>query len=125
MKILITGSRNWTNRKIIEAELIKLPKDTILVHGSAPGADSTAGSVGKYLGFDVRPYPANWKEFGLSAGPQRNQKMLDKEHPDKDGMYINRTYIFHEDPLLGKGTKDMYSRIIIAKPEIEIIKIII
>jgi hypothetical protein len=46
--------------------------------------------------------------------------MIDEEHPDKDGLYIDRGYLFHEDPGLGKGTKDMRQRLDLAKPVIDV-----
>ncbi len=53
MKILVTGSREWTKRDPIRRELSKYPAGTILVHGAADGADSIAGEIGKELGFII------------------------------------------------------------------------
>ena len=111
MKVLVCGSREWVEQAPIERELRKLPPGTIIVHGACRGADNIAGYVAKLLGFEVRPYPADWDFYGPSAGILRNKKMLDKEHPDKAGVRIDKALAFHRDPNLGKGTKDMVKRL--------------
>lgn len=120
MKVLVCGSREWVDQASIARELAKLPPDTILVHGACRGADNIAGYVGRLLGFKIRPYKANWTDFKKGAGPIRNQEMLDKEHPDSDGLYIDKVLAFHEDPRLGKGTRDMVGRANRAVPYIEV-----
>jgi hypothetical protein len=54
----------------------------IVVHGDCRGADRLAEDWGKFHKKDVRPYPANWLEYGRFAGPLRNAEMLAKEKPD-------------------------------------------
>ena len=120
MKVLVFGSRKWMNQGAVERELKRLPPGTIVVHGAAPGADNIGGYAASRLGFEVRPYPANWKEHGPAAGPLRNQQMLDEEHPDKQGVVLDLAICFHEDPHLGKGSKDMRERIQLAEPAIEL-----
>jgi hypothetical protein len=97
--IIICGSRTWTNETIIENYLDTVPKDTIIVHGAARGADRIAGKVAKRLGFEVREYPAQWEQFGLRAGPMRNIQMLEVEHP-------RRVVAFRMDGV-SKGTDHM------------------
>lgn len=90
MKVLVTGSRNWTDRAVIVAAL-KTCGATVVVHGAQAtrddrgipiaGADWHAAEATKELGIVQLPYPAKWREFGRSAGPRRNQQMLD-ENPD-------------------------------------------
>jgi len=120
MKILVCGSRDWVDQGAIEKELAKLPKGTILIHGACRGADNIAGYVGGKLGFRVHIYPAGWAEHGKKAGVLRNQLMLDREHPDGNGKFIDLCFAFHEDPGLGKGTKDMVERASKAHPLIPI-----
>jgi len=113
MKILVTGSREWVEPGPIERELKHYPKGTILVHGACRGVDNIAADIGKRLGFIVRAYPVlddDWEMLGPVAGHLRNQKMLDDEHPDEDGILIDKVFAFHEDPDLGKGTRDMINR---------------
>lgn len=105
----MTGSREWCDEALVAKVLAKYPKGTILVHGDAHGADRIAAKVGRKLGFDVRPYPANWDAYGNAAGRLRNQEMLDKEGPFDEAL------AFHDDPNLGKGTFDMVIRLKRAK----------
>lgn len=120
MKILVSGSRKWVEQAPIERELRRFPRGTILVHGGARGADNIAGYVGERLGFIVRVYPADWDQYGKRAGPLRNVLMLEREHPDKDGVYVDHWLAFHEDPSLGKGTRNMLWLVEKATPAITI-----
>lgn len=79
MKILVTGSRKWTNTKVIEQAILDA-KAQIVVHGAAPGADFIAEAVCKKHQINYRGYPAKWNRIGKSAGPQRNTEMLNAEH---------------------------------------------
>lgn len=60
--------------------------DTVtLIHGDAKGADQLSEQVLKRDfkgGFIVERYPADWNRNKKSAGPIRNQRMLDEGKPD-------------------------------------------
>jgi len=84
--ILVTGSRDWTDKNIIEKtlkELIIPPQCLpVLVHGACPsGADAIAHTVAENLKWTVRKYPADWQKFKKQAGPIRNKLMIDTEQP--------------------------------------------
>nr|QBK88147.1 MAG: DNA recombination-mediator protein A [Marseillevirus LCMAC202] len=104
MKILVAGSRNYTNRRKIHNVLSVLPSDTVVVHGDCRGADRISASVATELGMSVNSYPADWEQYGRAAGPIRNQKMLDEGG-------IEKAIIFHECLAESKGTKDMLARL--------------
>lgn len=111
MRILITGDRDWTYGRGIRSVLESmqsasgLPFEMItIVHGDARGADKLAGYHAALLGFKVEPYPAEWKRFGLGAGPKRNQKMLESG--------VNFCLAFHDRIHESKGTRDMVTRCI-------------
>lgn len=108
MKVLICGSRDWLWAEPIERELRKLPPRSIIVHGAAPGADSLADSLAKQLGFEVRPYPADWTAHGRSAGPIRNANMLKREHTPEEP--IDLVLAFSKDFVRSQGTRDMVNR---------------
>jgi hypothetical protein len=74
-----------------------------VITGGCRGADSLAILAAKELGFDYRVYPANWSKYGKSAGPKRNQNMIDIEKPVL-------VIAFHDDIDNSKGTKDMLKR---------------
>lgn len=76
MRILICGSRDWNNRKRIEDEFTRIPKDSVIVHGGAKGADTIAGDIATKLGMMVEVHKADWKKHGKSAGIVRNYEML-------------------------------------------------
>lgn len=119
MKILVCGSRDWTNVNIIRRELEKYSslivpgeEEKTIIHGAATGADSIAGAVGTQLGFCVRSYPAPCDEYRArgnprAAGPVRNSEMLRKEHPDFDGIPIDLCLAFTKNLERSRGTKDM------------------
>ena len=86
MRILVTGSRNWTDKVTIaqairEAWLVAgRPYGVTVVHGGARGADYIAGVYAKRLGFSVEVHAlddAAWNKYGKAAGPIRNKEMVD------------------------------------------------
>ena len=95
VKVLITGSRGWTDKGIIRSALIDWHA-THVVHGACPvrniapygqrpiwaSADGLADQAAKELGIPVTPYPADWHRFGHRAGFIRNAEMLRLEKPD-------------------------------------------
>lgn len=82
--VIITGSRDYTDRAKIQTVLCELEKelgDFRFVDGKARGADT--------IGFEIyttvlhqrhyQRYAADWKTYGKAAGPIRNKQMLDAE----------------------------------------------
>jgi hypothetical protein len=76
MRVLVCGSRHWTDPAPIRAALAPLPADTVIVHGAAPGADMLAAALAEARGLAVEPHPAEWATYGRRAGPLRNEAML-------------------------------------------------
>lgn len=95
---LFCGSRDWSDRQGIRAEVEALPADSIVMEGGARGADRIAREEAQALGINVATVPALWRRFGRSAGPRRNEAML-RLRPD----------IVHAYPLGGPGTAHMIS----------------
>lgn len=78
MRILVTGSREWTDRDAIEQALGRIPDGPhTLIHGNARGADLIACETAHALGWEIWGFPADWKRHGKAAGPIRNRQMLD------------------------------------------------
>lgn len=115
MIVLVCGSRDWNNKDLIVQELQNCPGITKVIHGACRGADILAGQVAKELSILVEEYPADWDRYGLSAGPRRNQQMLDEGKPD----YV---LAFHDDINKSKGTRDMINRTIKAGIKYKIIR---
>lgn len=75
MRVIICGSREWTDRDAIANRLFDLPTDTVIVHGAARGADRIAGQEAQKLGLLVEEHPADWDYYGKRAGFVRNDRM--------------------------------------------------
>ena len=84
MRILITGSRDWTDRSAIIGSIAQvgeksgvLPQDVTIVHGHCPtGADAIADEMAHALGCQIERHPADWATHGKAAGPIRNAHMV-------------------------------------------------
>jgi hypothetical protein len=84
MRILVCGGRNFLDYEAIMFFLSRFnPKESVLIHGHAQGADQLAMHYATLTGWsDIRGYPANWRVHGKAAGPIRNKRMLDDGKPD-------------------------------------------
>ncbi len=78
MRVAVTGDRHYTDKDHVFEVLDRL-SPSFLVSGGATGVDEFAYEWAKAnLPETCRPVvKAEWKKFGLAAGPIRNQKMLD------------------------------------------------
>lgn len=98
-RLLVSGSRNHTDTELIRAVLVcagrRLGRDTVLVHGAAPGVDSIAAGIWEAWGLPVEAHPADWTRcvpgcpplhrkvrrdgdtWCPTAGHRRNQAMVD------------------------------------------------
>jgi hypothetical protein len=78
MRVLVCGSRTWTDREIVYNRLGQLEPDGLtIITGGARGADQLAHDWATFYGVDHEVYPAEWDIHGRAAGPIRNQQMLD------------------------------------------------
>lgn len=93
--------REYSDR--VKLRLEQLPQTAVVVHGGAAGVDTIAHHLAIARGLDVVRWPADWKTFGPSAGPKRNQFMLDHAP-------IDTVLAFHRDIRSSVGTKDMLAR---------------
>ena len=104
---LICGSRKWpeTDAERVEEMLNYLDQEMLfmtIVVGGAPGIDTIAEKWARKRNKTVKVFAANWNKYGKSAGPRRNQQMLDEGKPD--------IVIAFPDPKSSKGTQDMISK---------------
>jgi hypothetical protein len=81
-RMIVCGSRDWTDQKQIEYTLdwvVKSCHPVIpikIIHGAcATGADSLAHNWIKARGYAFEMYPANWTTHDNAAGPIRNKEM--------------------------------------------------
>lgn len=77
-RIIICGSRTWTNNGTIYKVLSRIPNrdEYIIVTGGARGADQLANTLAENMGFQTEVYPAKWDEEGKAAGFYRNERMI-------------------------------------------------
>jgi hypothetical protein len=82
-RVLVTGSRDWRDRSMIEEVLDTLLTEhgqLAIAHGHCPtGADAYADEWARRNRprAQITRYIANWKLNGRAAGPIRNQHMVD------------------------------------------------
>lgn len=101
IRIVVTGSRHWTEapgsnesniirNKLTQAvymsteiamgfsfhDRVTIAADVVIVHGGARGADAVADACARESGWRVEVFKADWEKFGHAAGPRRNTAML-------------------------------------------------
>jgi len=85
MRLLITGSRGFDNRKLMHRVLLEAWDNgyRVLIHGAARGADRLAAEVGERIGFEIEAYPVRRQLDGPwpAAGVKRNSRMLEESQP--------------------------------------------
>lgn len=110
MRLLVCGSRNWSDYQTIWHAVATLPsKPEIIItggdknglHYSQRGADLIAVQVAKSMKIPWDIYYADWDAFGNRAGPLRNQRMLDEGKP---------TLVLAFPEKESKGTIDMMNK---------------
>jgi hypothetical protein len=87
MRILITGTREDGPHCVKVVEVVSqlwLDMDQpnfaewTIVHGNCQtGVDSIAETIANVKGMQSEAHPADWERWGKSAGPRRNQEMVD------------------------------------------------
>lgn len=82
-KVIIAGSRGFSNYKLLREECNKflrekrLTHNIIIVSGRARGADLLGERYAKDEGFALEVYPAQWKKLGKQASFRRNEQMAE------------------------------------------------
>lgn len=85
-RVLVTGSRNWTDRGVIRDALwyaligpLEGNPDSVLIQGECEfgGADLIAKEFWKGWELPVEGYPAERDALGRILGPKRNKEMVD------------------------------------------------
>jgi hypothetical protein len=99
MKVLIGGSRDWTDQAMIRKWIEGLPPMSTVIHGDYRGADRIAGAIAFELGHHEVKVPANWPYYDKPAGPLRNTAMLD--------LGPDQVWIFHPNIEKAKGSRDL------------------
>ena len=77
MLLVIAGSRTARESHVRQA-LMRCPwknKITKVISGTAHGADKFGEKYAIENGIEVIKFPADWDQYGMSAGPRRNKEM--------------------------------------------------
>lgn len=109
MRTLVCGGRRYRDRErlygVLDARRAQRP-DFFLIVGYDPkddtfqGADQLAYEWAKARGVPGKCYPAHWSTQHKSAGPRRNQRMIDMGKPEAGIAFPG-----------GVGTADMCRRL--------------
>ncbi len=79
MRVIICGSRDWSDHRAIQDILSgyrQFDQEVTIVHGGCPsGADAIADAIARGFGLTVEVHPADWGTHGKVAGPRRNLEM--------------------------------------------------
>jgi hypothetical protein len=79
MTYAIIGSRICTSPKRVFPVLRRLLQNgDMIISGGAKGADKLAEQFAQQFNFTIQVFPANRVVHGKSAGPIRNQKIIDE-----------------------------------------------
>lgn len=99
MKVIVSGGRDYKPKlgDFSKMEQALLPLATEIVSGKCRGADRLGEAFAMWYGLKLTPFYADWKLYGRSAGPRRNEIMA--KHADV-------LYVFPG----GRGTQDMIMR---------------
>ena len=103
LRVLVCGSRHYTNYQKVLEQLKKLDVGFV-ISGGCRGADCLAVKAAKACSFPYVEFPADWQKFGKAAGPIRNIAMLREGKPDF-------VLVFHPNIDSSKGSKHMLSLI--------------
>jgi len=101
-RVLICGSRDYTDYEKIKFFVYSLPPGSSIIEGECKGADKLARMAAEEKGIPkqrIFRFPVDWSA-GKRGGPVRNKKMLDEGKPTV-------VIAFHDDAENSKGTKNM------------------
>lgn len=88
MRVIVTGSRGYLDRKQVEMELDvtlmrrRSDQPMVVIHGGARGPDSWAGAWAKEHNLKSELFSADWQTHGKAAGMIRNRAMVEQGNPD-------------------------------------------
>lgn len=106
-RVIVSGSRNFTNRKLVYKKLDKLTaklKNPIIITGHAKGVDQIAEDWCFARGLNNRRFHAEWFGKWPECGPIRNRAMA--KYAVEDGPK-HKTFLVAFLVPGSKGTKNM------------------
>ena len=107
MRIIVSGSRDFTDytffKNLLDSFLKTLPvekSEITFLHGDCRGTDKMAELYAKQNNCACIAFPADWEKYGQSAGPIRNNQMLNEGVDYLVAFTTNRS----------RGTKDIIAK---------------
>ena len=109
-RIIVAGGRDFSDRSLMVGKMdFLISEGDIILSGMASGADELAWDIGNKWGYKVEEHPADWGNYGKSAGPIRNQEMA---------LAADVLIAFWDGK--SRGTKDMIEKAVHAGLEIHV-----
>jgi hypothetical protein len=79
-KVIICGTRTFSDYNLLKTKCdhyLSNKSEVTVISGCAKGADTLGEQYAIEKGFNILKYPADWEQFGKSAGYKRNQQMAE------------------------------------------------
>ena len=82
-RVIIAGTRSFNDYELLRDLCNNLLSEkqrthtVVIISGTARGADQMGERYARERGFQLRRFPADWEQYGRSAGHIRNAKMAD------------------------------------------------
>ena len=82
-RVIIAGTRSFNDYELLRDSCYNLLSEkqrthtVVVISGTARGADQMGERYARERGFQLRRFPADWEQYGKSAGHIRNAKMAD------------------------------------------------
>lgn len=102
MIVVVTGGRDFNNKNLIFQVLDNFHQQTpirLLIHGNARGVDKLCGLWSLNNEINTLIMPAKWSKYQYSAGPLRNEEMVNSPYGIEPNVLISFPG--------GKGTEHM------------------
>ena len=107
MRVAIVGYRSFTNYLYFEQKIKEWESEhgiiDEIVSGGATGADRLAVHYAEKYNRIKRIYPADWKKYGKTAGPIRNNVILNDKLDALIAFPSSKSVGTHD--IIGKATK--------------------
>lgn len=81
LKLAVVGTRTFDGRDFMDFILNRIHANhplLTIISGDGGKADKAAAAYAKTHGIPLVEFPADWSQYGLSAGPRRNQQIVDE-----------------------------------------------
>tara|TARA_R110000796_G_scaffold27712_11_gene76250 strand:+ start:1279 stop:1686 length:408 start_codon:yes stop_codon:yes gene_type:complete len=79
-RVIIAGGRDFNDFRLlckVCMHMLQNKSNVEIVSGAANGADKLGEKFAKFMGYEVKQFPASWDELGKAAGHIRNRDMAE------------------------------------------------